>query len=231
MLSFALVPAGGEAEYRSKFWRDFWHLNVAMMTSNNALIPDPDKEDVLASNPSQWPFLAVGLRMCGWGDDVVKFYLLGNPIVWWGSTLSLLGFGLMLSFYIVRRQRKFQDISPMEWDHFQYVGKILVGGWFLHYIPFCVMGRVTYLHHYFPALYFSLLLFSFMVDHFVNRPRISPQIRALVWALAFGAVTLTFIWFWDASYGIHGPAADGMKSRQWRKGWNIIDDHKPSAMI
>ncbi|KAF9979690.1 Protein O-mannosyltransferase 2 [Mortierella antarctica] len=223
------LPAGGEAEYRSKFWRDFWHLNVAMMTSNNALIPDPDKEDVLASNPSQWPFLAVGLRMCGWGDDLVKFYLLGNPIVWWGSTLSLLGFGLMLCFYIVRRQRKFQDISPLEWDQFQYVGKILVGGWFLHYMPFCVMGRVTYLHHYFPALYFSLLLFSFMLDHFVHRPRISPQIRALVWAVAFGAVTLTFIWFWHTSYGIHGPAADTMRSRQWRKGWNIIDDHKPSA--
>ncbi|CAO3570638.1 unnamed protein product [Mortierella alpina] len=225
------LPAGGEAEYRSKFWRDFWHLNVAMMTSNNALIPDPDKEDVLASNPSQWPFLAVGLRMCGWGDDLVKFYLLGNPIVWWGSTLSLLGFGLTLCFYIVRRQRKFQDISPMEWDHFQYVGKILVGGWFLHYMPFCVMGRVTYLHHYFPALYFSLLLFSFMLDHLVNRPRISPQIRALVWAVAFGAVTLTFVWFWDTSYGIRGPAADTMRSRQWRKGWNIIDDHKPSAMF
>ncbi|KAG0202701.1 Protein O-mannosyltransferase 2 [Mortierella sp. GBA30] len=225
------LPAGGEAEYRSKFWKDFWHLNVAMMTSNNALIPDPDKEDVLASTPSQWPFLAVGLRMCGWGDDLVKFYLLGNPVVWWGSALSLLVFGLTLGFYIVRRQRKFQDVSPMEWEQFQHTGKILVGGWFLHYMPFCVMGRVTYLHHYFPALYFSLLLFSFMVDHFVNRPWVSVRMRQVVWAVAFGAVTMAFLWFWDVSYGIRGPAAESMKSRQWRKGWNIIDDHKPSSFL
>lgn len=40
-----------------------------MMTSNNALVPDPDKQDDLASMPWQWPLLNVGLRMCGWDDS------------------------------------------------------------------------------------------------------------------------------------------------------------------
>lgn len=40
-----------------------------MMTSNNALVPDPDKQDDLASQFWQWPFLHVGLRMCGWDDS------------------------------------------------------------------------------------------------------------------------------------------------------------------
>ncbi|KAF9195111.1 Protein O-mannosyltransferase 2 [Haplosporangium sp. Z 11] len=225
------LPAGGKSEYKSKFWADFWHLNVAMMTSNNALVPDPDKEDVLASNPSQWPLLAVGLRMCGWGDDQVKFYLLGNPIVWWGSALSLLGFMSTFAFYIIRRQRKFQDITPLDWEQFQYVGKVLVGGWFLHYVPFCIMGRVTYLHHYFPALYFSLLMFSYMIDHFVNRTSVSAKTRTIVWSVAFAAVGFTFLFFWDVSYGIKGPVAETMKSRQWRAAWNIIDDHKPNTFI
>ena len=43
------LPAGSAKLYRSPFFSDFWHLNVAMMTSNNALVPDPDKEDMLAS--------------------------------------------------------------------------------------------------------------------------------------------------------------------------------------
>ncbi|KAG0053551.1 Protein O-mannosyltransferase 2 [Gryganskiella cystojenkinii] len=223
------LPAGGQSQYKSKFWRDFWHLNVAMMTSNNALIPDPDKEDILASNPSQWPFLAVGLRMCGWDDNAIKYYLLGNPIVWWMGIFSILVFSGATAFYIIRRQRKFQDISPLDWEQFQYAGKLLVGGWFLHYFPFCIMGRVTYLHHYFPALYFSLLLCAFLIDHLTKRA--SARTRAIVWGIAFTSVTATFFWFWDITYGIHGSANQTMKNRQWRAAWNIIDDHKPNTFM
>ena len=62
------VPAGDPGSYKSPFLQDFIHLNVAMMTSNNALVPDPDKQDDLASKFWQWPILHVGLRMCGWDD-------------------------------------------------------------------------------------------------------------------------------------------------------------------
>ncbi len=64
-----VVPAGNPGDYKSPFFQDFIHLNVAMMTSNNALVPDPDKQDDLASSFWQWPILHVGLRMCGWNDD------------------------------------------------------------------------------------------------------------------------------------------------------------------
>jgi dolichyl-phosphate-mannose-protein mannosyltransferase len=64
-----LVPPGNPGDYKSPFFQDFIHLNVAMMTSNNALVPDPDKQDDLASKFWQWPLLHVGLRMCGWNDD------------------------------------------------------------------------------------------------------------------------------------------------------------------
>jgi dolichyl-phosphate-mannose-protein mannosyltransferase len=66
-----LVPESKASQYRSPFLRDFIHLNVAMMTSNNALVPDPDKQDDLASKAWQWPILHVGLRMCGWGDESI----------------------------------------------------------------------------------------------------------------------------------------------------------------
>lgn len=35
-----------------------------------------------------------------------------------------------------------------EWEHFLYVGKVAFVGWCLHYLPFLIMGRVTYIHHY-----------------------------------------------------------------------------------
>ena len=66
----------------------FWHLYVAMLTSNNAFVPDPDKHDILASNPMDWLWLRLGMCMCGWGDQQQKYYLLGTPIVWWGGTYT-----------------------------------------------------------------------------------------------------------------------------------------------
>ena len=110
--TFILVPAGDVRLYHSPFLRDFWHLNVAMMTSNNALIPDPDKEDILASKPWDWPFLHLGLRMCGWGDQQVKYYLLGTPVIYWGGALSLIAFVLVFCVYLLRIQRKYVDMEP-----------------------------------------------------------------------------------------------------------------------
>lgn len=82
------------------------------MTSNNALVPDPDKEDILASKPPDWPFLRLGLRMCGWGDVYTKYYLLGTPIIWWGGTASLFVSLIALGVYVLRQQRKYTDMEP-----------------------------------------------------------------------------------------------------------------------
>lgn len=109
-----LVPPAPKNAYKSRFLHDFWHLNVAMWTSNNALIPDPDKEDILSSSPPEWPLASVGLRMCGWSDDIVKFYLLGSPAVWWTAFASLLVFVGTTAYYIIRMQRKMVDLSNGE---------------------------------------------------------------------------------------------------------------------
>ena len=83
-----------------------------MMTSNNALVPDPDKEDILASKPLDWPFLHLGLRMCGWGDNQIKYYLLGTPIIYWGGAVSLIASVFVVCGYLLRIQRKYVDMEP-----------------------------------------------------------------------------------------------------------------------
>ncbi|KAI7907111.1 Dolichyl-phosphate-mannose-protein mannosyltransferase-domain-containing protein [Cokeromyces recurvatus] len=217
-----LPPAPPNA-YKSRFFRDFISLNVAMWNSNNALIPDPDKYDILSSKPSEWPFVSVGLRMCGWGDNDVKFYLLGNPIVWWLSIGSIFVFCFITCIYIARMQRKIYDLTRAQWDHFFYVGKTLFLGWFFHYIPFYIMGRVTYLHHYFPALYFSILMVPFLMDHFTrNSPKL---VQSIIFGVVYIAVIATFIHFAPISFGLTGPITD-YKSLQWREGWNIIEEKR-----
>lgn len=106
------MPAGNQKLYRSPFFRDFWHLNVAMMTSNNALVPDADKEDTIASKPFDWPFLWNGMRMNGWHDTGIKYYLVGNPVTWWMGSTSLLIWVATLLWHLMRFQRKINDFAP-----------------------------------------------------------------------------------------------------------------------
>ncbi|KAJ7674387.1 hypothetical protein B0H14DRAFT_2656663 [Mycena olivaceomarginata] len=59
------MPAGDVKYFRPLFWSDLWPLDVAMMIVNSALIPDPNKKDVLASRPFDWLFMHLSLRICG----------------------------------------------------------------------------------------------------------------------------------------------------------------------
>lgn len=215
------VPPGDPGSYKSPFLRDFVHLNVAMMTSNNALVPDPDKQDDLASAPWQWPLLHVGLRMCGWDDHIVKYFLLGNPLVYWGSTFSLLLFVGMVAWYGVRWQRGYDELTWKDLEFAHYSGVYPVVGWVLHYAPFIAMARVTYVHHYYPALYFAILCMGFCVDWFMRGVR-SGVVRAGVFGgLYFGVVYLFWL-FRAICFGMEGSHRQWAHLK-WMPAWKMTD--------
>ena len=72
---------------------------------------------------------------------VIKYYLLGNPIVVWSSTASIGVFGLVAVIYLLRWQRHYIDFSPAYLDHIHFAGIYPLLGWGLHYLPFFIMGR------------------------------------------------------------------------------------------
>ncbi|KAL4796197.1 Dolichyl-phosphate-mannose-protein mannosyltransferase-domain-containing protein [Aspergillus venezuelensis] len=214
------LPPGDPGSYKSPFFKDFVHLNVAMMTSNNALVPDPDKQDDLASKFWQWPILNVGLRMCSWDEKVVKYYLLGNPVVYWGSTFSLGTFGLLILWYLVRWQRGYNELSQADIDHIHYAGLYPVVGWVLHYLPFVAMARVTYVHHYYPALYYAILTFGFCVDWITQN--LNKKARWLVYALLYTLIAGVFVYFRVIVFGIEGPSQQ-WRHLNWLSGWRIAN--------
>lgn len=191
-----------------------------MMTSNNALVPDPDKQDDLASQFWQWPILHVGLRMCGWDDNIVKYFLLGNPLVYWGSTASLGALGLLVVWYLVRWQRGYDELKPADIDHIHYSGLYPAIGWALHYLPFIAMARVTYVHHYYPALYFSILTLGFMVD-WTNRNQ-ARAVQIVVYGILYAATIGLYILFMPISWGMVGPSKNYSYLR-WFETWRVTD--------
>ncbi|KAF2861177.1 glycosyltransferase family 39 protein [Piedraia hortae CBS 480.64] len=214
------LPPGDPGSYKSPFLRDFIHLNVAMATSNNALVPDPDKQDDLASKPWQWPLLHVGLRMCGWDDHIVKYFLLGNPLVYWGSTASLGFFAAMVAWYAIRWQRGYDDFTWKQLDHFHYAGIYPVLGWILHYLPFVAMARVTYVHHYYPALYFAILCFGFCVDWCTAGLR--PQTRWAAYMPLYAGVIGLFWMFRAICFGMEGSHKQWAHLK-WFDRWRMTD--------
>ncbi|OHE96124.1 dolichyl-phosphate-mannose-protein mannosyltransferase [Colletotrichum orchidophilum] len=214
------LPPGDPGSYKSPFLHDFIHLNVAMMTSNNALVPDPDKQDDLASQWWQWPILNVGLRMCGWDDGIVKYFLLGNPLVYWGSTAGLGVFALVVAWYLVRWQRGYNDLNSKEIDQIHYAGLYPVAGWFLHYLPFVVMARVTYVHHYYPALYFAILTFGFLADWFLRNKAQAFQYG--VYGVLYATVIGLYILFSPICFGMTGPNKQ-YSYLKWFDSWRISD--------
>jgi dolichyl-phosphate-mannose-protein mannosyltransferase len=194
-----------------------------MMTSNNALVPDPDKQDDLASKFWQWPILHVGLRMCSWDDSVIKYYLLGNPVVYWGSTASLAVLGLIVGWYAIRWQRGYNDLKPQEIDYIHYAGLYPALGWFLHYLPFVVMARVTYVHHYYPALYYAILVFGFVLD-WATLPlaRKNRTLEWVVYGIMYTLVAGLFIYFAPIVFGMVGKNTD-YRYLKWFDRWRVTD--------
>lgn len=91
-------------------------------------------------------------------------------------------------------------------------------GWFLHYTPFFLMSRQLFLHHYFPALYFAILLFCSFFDLMTAalRPKIRLQIGAVLMIIA--------IWnFWYLSPLAYGNqwTLHKCKKAQWLKTWDF----------
>lgn len=195
--------------------------NVAMMTSNNALVPDPDKQDDLASQWWQWPILHVGLRMCSWDDSVVKYFLLGNPFVYWASTAGLGIFGLLVAWYVLRWQRGYKELSDNEVDQIHYAGFYPVAGWFLHYLPFVIMARVTYVHHYYPALYFAILTLGFLADWFLRNQR--KVVQVLAYSGLYSVVVGLYIYFIPICWGMTGSNKQ-YSYMKWFDTWRISDE-------
>lgn len=204
---------------KSSFWRDFILLNFAMHSSNNALVPDDDKFDNLASKWWEWPIVHTGLRMSSWGVQEKKYYLFPNPFVVWFTTANL--FLILVIFAVKVYQWQLQAINydDKQFNHFLTAAIVPFIGWLLHYLPFCVMARVTYVHHYLPAEYFAIFLAGFNLETLTKG--LNRYLRATIYLVLYGLTIYTFQYFAPLTQGIEGQMHN-QTHFQWFSSWDMI---------
>ena len=158
--------------------------------------------------------------MCSWEDHIVKYFLLGNPIVYWGSTASLGVVGLLVLWYLIRWQRGYDELSRDDIDQIHYAGIYPVIGWVFHYLPFVIMARVTYVHHYYPALYFAILATGFSMDWTTRG--LGNQVRWGIYSILYAVTIGLFVYFSPIVFGMEGKNQQ-WSHLKWLSTWRIVD--------
>jgi dolichyl-phosphate-mannose-protein mannosyltransferase len=126
------------------------------------------------------------------GKPLERIYLLGNPVIWWGSTVAVLTL-VQATIYLGAR-----GLNPS--------GRWLILGWLMNVLPFMGIGRVMFIYHYLSALVFAILLLAQLVEH-------APRSRGM--ALAIGLMALgLYGYFLPLTYGIPSD-----RSMFWLPSW------------
>jgi len=190
-----------------------------VMWTTNAGLTDRHAFD---SRPDSWPRLRRGINF--WVKDHKQIYLIGNPMIWWSSTLAVGLYALVRGFLILRQKRGYRDFDNTKVVKYDTLCGFLFIGWALHYLPFFLMARQLFLHHYFPALYFAILLYCAVFDLVTSslRPKVRLQIAAVLVVLA----VWNFQHFAPLAYGTEWTRGKCESSR-WLKTWDFscVDFH------
>ncbi|KAI1297036.1 hypothetical protein EDD11_007246 [Mortierella claussenii] len=140
------------------FLGKFLELNKVMWTTNAGLT-DSHPYD---SRPSSWIWLRRGISF--WGKEQKHIYLIGNWFTWYLSSFSIVLYAAIRILLILRDKRGYRDNFRGLRDYYELSGGFFFMAWCYHYLPFFLMGRQLFLHHYLPALYFAILMLCITFD-------------------------------------------------------------------
>lgn len=140
-----------------------------------------------------WPFMLRPISYWVQGNGAI--WLIGNPLVWWGSTAGVIALLILL---ISRK------LTLAEFD----AAWIVLIGLAISWLPFATISRVMFLYHYLIPLTFAILATGIVVNRF------SLKAQAIIAA----AIGLVFLLFAPASYGF-GVSQQILNLRNWLPTW------------
>lgn len=166
----------------------------------------------------EWPLMRRGIGY--WGEHHRKIYLLGNAVTWWAVSAFILVYAAILAFeagsFLVGKPI-LQDKNVINF-HVQVLHYLL--GFAIHYVPFFLMGRQLFLHHYLPAYYFGILALAHAFDIIITFVCKNRRQAAYALLILFTAASIYF-------FHAHSPIAYGTdwtkdvcRNSRWVSTWD-----------
>ena len=128
-------------------------------------------------------------------------YFVGNPVVWWGSSIGLLCvlWGLLRGVFGGERSENASASTLV-------IRQLPLLGFLVSFLPFIVIPRVMFLYHYLPSVVFAVCTVALWLDRhgWTQEGSFAEQSRAARWLLI--AIPVGFLVISPITYGFVLPA-------------------------
>ncbi|KAL8860159.1 MAG: hypothetical protein Q9178_003423 [Gyalolechia marmorata] len=146
------------------FFKKYFELQRAIFFHNNALT----SSHPYSSQPIHWPFLLRGVSFWTQNDTRQQIYFLGNPVGWWIASSLLAVFAGIVGADQLSQRRGVDSLDERTRSRFYNSTGFFFLAWAAHYLPFYLMGRQLFLHHYLPAHLASCLVTGALLEFIFN---------------------------------------------------------------
>jgi dolichyl-phosphate-mannose--protein O-mannosyl transferase len=186
LLHFALLPLPGPGDIwgspSGNFIEDLVALHRQMMSAH----VDLGKTHPYASPWWSWPWMMRPVFY--WvGDDSVVYFL-GNPVVWWGSSVLLGALGVTSVLALVGAWKLPRD--PVDRPRRLWIP---LTGWILAWAPLATVPRVLFLYHYLTPLVFGVCAVTLWLDRLGWTRAGSWRAQRASFDLVVGMILLGFV--------------------------------------
>ncbi|OBA21563.1 dolichyl-phosphate-mannose-protein mannosyltransferase 4 [Metschnikowia bicuspidata var. bicuspidata NRRL YB-4993] len=204
------------------FLKKWWELQGLMFFHNNQL----SSEHPFASSPDAWPLAYSGVSFWNDNEERKQIFFIGNVIGFWAQVGFLAVYVGFVAADLVTSRRNYHILSAKSRSTMYNTLGFLFIGWAAHYLPFFLMNRQKFLHHYLPA-HLIAALFTGGFAEFLCTNRSNSIQRGLAPSAInkpkFAAMTVVIVlgtmwFFWYTRFLVYGnftlPPAE-IKERQW----------------
>jgi dolichyl-phosphate-mannose--protein O-mannosyl transferase len=226
------------------YWQDFWALQFEILNYHNRVGAGPAVHPYCSTWYSwlmMWRPVAYFYRITGRGEPlpteqvlpsttpdqvIYDVHAIGNPILWWLSTLAIvlvLGLSVRLMIQHVRRalsasQRLRGDTIAARWRLSlaeQWLLLFLTVNYLANLLPWVRVTRCIFIYHYMGALVFASLALAWLIDRWLHSDR--PFLRYLGIATCLG-IGMAFLYWMPIYLGLPITSED-FRRLMWLPSW------------